>query len=488
MPSSQGQSQGRMQVLSFLLFPPSQGQFQLTPPLTTLLDLGDGITTLNLPEHFQLAGPDRQILMQRILNDPTYWHRLLNGYIRLGAEPTLDWLTAVHRTQGPGRQTTVVKFIEQVYQNPRMSRDGAKLLGMFKWFIQNQKNIDAPSASDLEPVSASDLMIDTPPFYQTHCACPRPPIDHLTEMLKWLTSGPRLNNSHISVICKMIDMLVAKGAIIDLHQNRFIKEYPEVNPDAKKIPDNAVEIAMMPQCPVSFLHAFLSTQTHEEQRFTRMSPVWRASGPVLPRGMHFAVTNVEWIVTRVFQDLFGENKYIGPSVCIRHQYFQKLLLLLDPVWTDYTEFIALKRLSEVLEEIEPLFEDVFSEQLRSSDLFAAKVWFRLCRAVSGLADTVYQADCDNSTREFGNRRHRFVIDKSWDPRIQWMEGEFEKHISDADSDLAVNRDLKNAWKMMIVERGNDRQWWEIEEQDKWYVSFDEVKRVIESDPLHGVRI
>ncbi|RFN45240.1 7alpha-cephem-methoxylase p8 chain [Fusarium flagelliforme] len=449
MSSSQGPSQGWMQV--------PQGQF------LTLLNLDDGVTPASLPEQFQLTDPDRNILMGRIINNPVYWDRLLNGYIKLGAEPTLDWLTPVHRTQGPGFQTAVVKFIERVYQSPRMPCEGNQLI-------------------------ASDRMTDTAMFYQTHGPCPRPPIDHLTEMLKWLTSGPRLNSYRIGHVCKMIDMLVAKGAIIDLHQNRFIKEYPEVNPDAKKIPDNAVEIAMMPQCPVSFLQTFLSTQTHEEQRFTHMSPVWRASGPILPRGMHFAVTNMEWIVTRIFQDLFDENKYIGPSVCIRHQYFQKLLLLLDPAWTDYTEFNALTRLVEVVEEIEPLFEDKLSDQRRHWDPFAAQVWFRLCRAVSGLADDFYQDDCDQSTRDFGNRRHRFVIDKSWDPRIQWMEGEFEKHISDADSGLAVNRDLKNAWKTMIVERGDDCQWWEIEEQDKWYVSIDEVKQVIDRDPLYGVTI
>ncbi|KAH7184748.1 uncharacterized protein B0J16DRAFT_362452 [Fusarium flagelliforme] len=463
MSSSQGPSQGWMLV--------PQGQF------LTLLNLDDSVTLASLPEQFQLTDPDKYILMERILNNPVYWHRLLNGYIKL-----------VHRTQGPGFQTAVVKFIERVYQSPRMPCEGNQLIGMFKWFIQNRENVNALSASDLKPVSASDVMTDTPMFYQTHCACPRPPIDHLTEMLKWLTSGPRLNRYHISVICKMIDMLVAKGAIIDLHQNRFIEEYPEVNPDAKKIPDNAVEIAMMPQCPVSFLQTFLSTQTHEEQHFTHMGPVWRASGPILPRGMHFAVTNMECIVTRIFQDLFDENKYIGPSVCIRHQYFQKLLLLLDPAWTDYTEFNALTRLVEVVQEIEPLFEDKLSDQRRHWDPFAAQVWFRLCRAVSGLADDFYQDDCDQSTRDFGNRRHRFVIDKSWDPRIQWMEGEFEKHISDADSGLVVNRDLKNAWKTMIVERGDDCQWWEIEEQDKWYVSIDEVKQLLDRDPLYGVLI
>lgn len=69
-----------------------------------------------------------------------------------------------------------------------------------------------------------------------------------------------------------------------------------------------------------------------------------------------------------------------------------------------------------------------------------------------------------------------------------MEGEFKKHISDADADLAVNRDLKNAWKMMIFERGEDRQWWEIEDQDKWYVSIHEVRKTIERDPLYGVVI
>ncbi|KAJ4006108.1 hypothetical protein NW766_010936 [Fusarium irregulare] len=472
MSSSQGPSQDWMQL--------PRGQF------LTLLHVKDGVASTSLPEEFQLTDTDRGLLMGRILNDEDYWDRLLKGYIRLGAEPTLDWIIPVHRTQGPGFQTAFVKFIERVYQEPRMSRKGDKLIGTFKWFIQNPDNIHASSASDLELVSDSDVVTDTPQFYQSHSACPRPPIDHLTEMLKWLTSGPRLNSYHIKNICKMIDMLVAKGAVIDLHQNRFIEEYPRINPDAKKIPDNAVEIAMMPQCPASFLQTFLSTQSPEEQNFTRRSPVWRASGPILPRGMHYAVTSVEWIVTRIVQDLFNENKYDGPTVCIRHQYLQKLILLLNPAWTEYEECEALTQLVEVVEEVEPLFEVDVIGQLYKSDLFAAEVWFKLCRAVPGLASDVYQAECDRQTAEFGNRRHRFVIDKSWDPRIQWMEGEFKKHISDADADLAVNRDLKNAWKMMIFERGEDRQWWEIEDQDKWYVSIHEVRKTIERDPLYGV--
>jgi len=469
---------------------PSEGQIVRTIEgevlLRILLALVDGVEPPNVPAFFQLTTDhDRRGLMERILNDHVHWHRLLNGYIKLGAEPTRDWLFLVHRAQESSVQTAFVRFLERVYQSPRMVCDGAKLIGMFELFIQNQENVNNVSASDLNP--------DAPQFYfyQTHGTCPRPPIDHLTEMLKCLTSGPRFNSYHISVVYKMIDMLVAKGAIIDLYQNRFIKQYPEINPNTKKIPDNAVEIAMMPQCPVSFLHTLLSTQRHEEQRFTRTSPTWRAPGPDLPRGMHFAVTNVEWIVTRIFQDLFDENKYVGPSVCMRHEYGQKLKLLLNPGWTDLTEFNALRQLLDVVEEIEPLFEDDISGELRKSDAFTAQVWFKLCRAVAGLADAVYQAECDRSTRDFGNRRHRFVIDKSWNPRIQWMEGEFEKHISDANSGLVevLNHNLKNVWQSLIVERGGAQlNWWEIEEQDKWYVSADEVERVIRGESLYGVSV
>ena len=137
----------------------------------TLLHVNDAVASTGLPEEFQPTDTDRGILMGRILNNEVYWNRLLNGYIRLGAEPTLDWIIPVHRTQGPGFQTAVVKFIERAYQEPRKSCKGDKLIGMFKWFIQNPDDIHALSASDLELVSASDVMTDTPQFYQTYSAC-----------------------------------------------------------------------------------------------------------------------------------------------------------------------------------------------------------------------------------------------------------------------------------------------------------------------------
>lgn len=72
-----------------------------------------------------------------------------------------------------------------------------------------------------------------------------------------------------------------------------------------------------------------------------------------------------------------------------------------------------------------------------------------------------------------------------------MEGEFEKHISDANSGLAevLNHSLKSVWQRLIVERGGAQlDWWEIEEQDKWYVPADEVERDLRGESLYGVSV
>lgn len=416
-------------------------------------------------------------VMDLILRDEVDCVRLLDGYIKLGFEPRFDVFPLESRDPYEGEQTGFVRFLERIFQNRSSICDRARLVGIFEWFIQVQDNVHSPSASDLDPRS---------PVYATSPGRLRPPIDHLTEMLKWQTSDLRICKHFINLICKMIEMLCAKGAVIDLYQDRFITDpriTRQTNAGGHKELGNAVEIAMMPYCPVSFLQTFLSNRTHEEQEFVAESVSWRPCGPDLPRGMHYAVTNMEWIVTRIHQDLFDENKHIGGRLGIGQEYQAKLSLLNRPDRTDSTELQALRNLVDVVANIIFRLETGLNDSHRK--LFEDGSWFRLCRAVSGLADDSYRAQCDESSKYFGNRRHRFVVDVSWDPRMQRMEREFKKEFPDSDLclSLAVRDEVLSIWRQMILERGDGRGWWAIEERDKWYVSAKEVEQRLRDEPL-----
>ncbi|CEI62352.1 hypothetical protein FVEN_g12047 [Fusarium venenatum] len=390
--------------------------------------------------------------------------KLLNGYVKLGFGPSHVMVPLENRDTDDGQQTGFVRFLEALYEGNTLIRNRARIVTIFDWFIQLQSNIHHPSASDLGPMTTS---------HKTTPGRPRTPIDHLTEMLKWQTAGPTIHRRGVNLTCMMIEKLCAKGAVIDLYQDRFL-----TNQQTGKLkrPNNAVEIAMMPQCPVSFLQVFLSSRTHEEQRFVAIGPVWKSSGANLARGMHYAVTNMEWIITRIYRDIFEETKHVSGRLHIDREYEEKVSLLGNPFWTDGVELRALRKLVEVVEGI---LHEIDESDFQRGEAFKYQSWFRLCHAVSGLADTSYRVNSEESSKYFGDRRHQFVIDLSWDPRFEWMEAELDKQILKSDSHISwTSRDeVASVWRKMIIEQGG-HEWWDVEEHD-FYVMAWEVEQALE---------
>ncbi|KAG8672888.1 hypothetical protein FPOAC2_06304 [Fusarium poae] len=395
--------------------------------------------------------------------------KLLNGYRKLGFGPSHVMVPLKNRDANDGQQTGFVRFLEAIYEANTLIYGRAAILAIFEWFIQLQNNIHHPSASDLGPTTRSHM---------TAPGRPRSPIDHLTEMLKWQTAGPTIQRRGVNLTCIMIEKLCAKGAVIDLYQDRFL-----TNQQTGKLkrPRNAVEIAMMPQCPAFFLQAFLSSRTRQEEQFVAIGPIWKSSGADLPRGMHYAVTNMEWIITRIYRDIFGVTKHVNGHLRIDREYEHKLSLLNDSSWTDNVELRALRNLVGVVERI--LYE-INEFDVQQGEDFKDNSWFRLCYAVSDLADTSYRANYEESSKYFGDRRHQFVIDPSWDPRFEWMEAELDKQILKSDSHISrtARDEVASVWREMILEKGGDR-WWDVEEERDFYVMSGEVEQVLEDNAL-----
>ncbi|KAL6916388.1 hypothetical protein ACHAP8_007786 [Fusarium lateritium] len=392
--------------------------------------------------------------------------KLINGYLKLGFEPSHVMVPLENRDTDDGQQTGFVRFLEALYEGKSLIHDQARIVPIFDWFIQLKDNIRHPSASDLASMTRSHM---------TAPGRPRIPIDHLTEMLKWQTAGPTVHTHRVSLTCMMIKKLCAKGAVIDLYQDRFL-----TNQQTGKVkrPKNAVEIAMMPQCPMSFLQVFLSSRTQEDQRFVAIGPVWKSSGADLPRGMHYAVTNMEWIITRIHRDIFEETRHVSGHLRIDREYLGKLSLLDNLSCTDDVELRALRKL---VEAVEGILHEIDESDSQLGEAFKDQSWFRLCRAVSGLADESYRVNSEEYSKYFGNRRHQFIIDRSWDPRFEWMEAELDKQILKSDSHISwTSRDeVASVWRKMILEQGG-HQWRDVEERN-FYVMACEVEQVLEDN-------
>ncbi|GKU14765.1 hypothetical protein FLAG1_10897 [Fusarium langsethiae] len=398
---------------------------------------------------------------------------LLEACVELGFEPSRVVVPLENRDITDGQQTGFVKFLEAIHEGKTLIHDRARIVAIFEWFIKLQDNVHSPSASDLGPMTTNHL---------TEPGRPRPPIDHLTEMLKWQTTGPTIQKHGVRLTCEMIEKMCAKGAVIDLYQDRFLSDQQT---GELKRPNNAVEIAMMPQCPESFLQDILSSRTDEEQEFVAESPAWRSSGADLPRGMHYAVTNMEWIVTRIHRDIFNGTEYVSGPLRIGHEYRAKLALLDSPKWTDNTELQALKNLVEAVEDILHQIETVPSAS--RGDEFEAHSWFRLCHAISCLATNSHRAEYEESSKYFGDRRHRFVVDASWDPRFQWMEGEIDRLVLNPSSRFArVSRDeVASLWRQMILER-SEFEWWDVKDEYGLYVPVWAVDQALEYHALDRI--
>ncbi|KAF5021106.1 hypothetical protein F66182_6865 [Fusarium sp. NRRL 66182] len=396
---------------------------------------------------------------------------MLRGYSRLFG-PLSTLLPLRHRDPKDGQQTELVRLAEAFFQRRVYAHHFKKV---FEWFIGNDATVHDLSASDLMPARL---------YYATRSMRPRPPIDHLAEMLKWSTT-----NAEMKTLCEMIDMLCERGAVIDLHQDRFRlrgqREYlRQASLDPIKRPDNAVEIAMLPHCPSSFLANLLKPRSRGNEAFTARSKLWRRFGPDLPRGQHRAVTNMEWIVTRIYLELFAENnlhKHTAHSKMVI-LYENKLNCLLSANLTDPIELDALRKLFEAVAEIQKTSASGDSDRKD----FGAESWFNLCQAVSCLATETYHTKMKQDAERFGERRHQFWINDSWDPRIQWIQWKAEEEIQALKTPFEgpASEQLFETWRQLVLERGEKRRWFDVVEQTKWFIPMEEAKIALSnSNPL-----
>ncbi|KAF4457229.1 hypothetical protein F53441_793 [Fusarium austroafricanum] len=389
-----------------------------------------------------------------------------------------------NRDPHDGKQSGLVKILEKYFAAPFAPDD---IKRMVKWFIKDE--------SSLHGLSASDLDLGTSFQYATRQMRPRPPIDHLAEMLKW-DAGKSWWDVKQDCLASMIGMLCDKGAVIDLHQDRFKLAGDPVSlakfqkQHRPKRPDNAVEIAMRPSCPSSFLENFLRYRPEAEGALTDRSKFWRRFDPDRPRGMHRAVSNMEWIIFEIHRQFF--EQFCDPLETpdpdkevwdypndLGTMYKVKVDLLSNDDCTDETERETLKNLATAVQEIHDTLKPLVGTLNRDSDRLVeieAQCWFKLSRAVSYLASDSYREECKQLAERFDARRHQFIISYRWDPRVEWMHMKLLKEFprfSSPDGERLCD-DAFEIWQKLIFERGDERQWWEIAEQDKWFVPMNEV--------------
>ncbi|KAJ4127807.1 hypothetical protein NW768_008082 [Fusarium equiseti] len=413
-----------------------------------------------------------------------YFHcfRPLNGLIKLGLQPRHDTFKLRSKDARRMVQTGFVKFLEHVYRSGDICKEHA-VLSTFEWFIELDENVHGRSVSDLHGIE----------FRSTRPSDLRPPIDHLCEMLNQenIVRLCHHRKDTTDIICEMIEKLCAKGAIIDLYQDRFFR------PKFLQRSKNAVEIAMTPHCPVYFLEIFLSNRTHEDDNFTAESPAWKPSGAKVQRGMHYATTDMRWVIQSVYNAFFTMDWSQGGKFDFARDFGAKANLLRSVKYTDSTEIKVLDNLVDTLSSIQSNFDSLRKKKGFRAEL-ERRIWFALCRAVAPLADTGYNAQYEEHSKYSGHRRHRFIVDPSWDPRDQWLEKELDKHIplrTDRERYLpehctslarVMRDDLKKVWQQVMLDRSGGRAWWEIEDQNEWYITADDVQQALEDRPLEGI--
>ncbi|PCD23777.1 hypothetical protein AU210_015293 [Fusarium oxysporum f. sp. radicis-cucumerinum] len=379
----------------------------------------------------------------------------LKGYFKFGFQPCSQWISAQSRDPNRGEQSVIVGFAER-YKSEEDTKDGLNIL---KLFLQQTLQAIGASASD--------------PF-------PRPPIDHVVEWIKW-TADALFADEFRDGICDMIEMLCKRGDVIDLYQDRFgAQGHPET------APDNAVELAMQSYCPSSLLENFLMYRPIGEGPLTARSKLWRRFGSDLPRGTHRAVSNMEWIVAGIHTQFYGRK--FGPFTGygerlkgfdypdgIAEVYKIKAYLLSNDYCTDNTEREALNNLSQAVTKTQEMMP--FTGRLHHSEESENEGLFRLFSAVSCLASNSYKTKCEKLTEEFGPRRHQFIINDRFDPRIEWMKYTADVKIPELQSEPGkkFRDEALDIWRRLIIERGDSRRWWEITEQGKWFVPIEDVK-------------
>ncbi|KAI7763670.1 hypothetical protein LZL87_011527 [Fusarium oxysporum] len=360
----------------------------------------------------------------------------LKGYFKFGFQPCSQWISTQSRDPNRGEQSVIVGFAEQ-YHSEEDTKDGLNIL---KSFLQQTLHAIGASVSD--------------PF-------PRSPIDHLVEWIKW-TADALFVDEFRDGICDMIGMLCKSGDVIDLYQDRFgAQGHPETGPD------NAVELAMQSYCPSSLLENFLMYLPVGEGPLTARSKLWRRFGSDLPRGTHRAVSNMEWIVagihTQFYSRRFGPFRGYGERLKgfdypngIAEVYKIKAYLLSNDYCTNNTEREALNNLAQAVTKTQEMMP--FTGSIHHSEESENEVLFRLFSA-------------------FGPRRHQFIINDRFDPRVEWMKYTADVKIPELQSEPGkkFRDEALDIWRRLIIERGDNRPWWEISEQDKWFVPTEDVK-------------
>ncbi|KAF5552081.1 hypothetical protein FPHYL_9028 [Fusarium phyllophilum] len=379
----------------------------------------------------------------------------LKGYFKFGFQPSSQWISTQSRDPKRGEQSVIAGFAGR-YKYGEDTKEGLNILKLFL-----HQTLHAVGASSSDPL-------------------PRPPIDHLVEWIKW-TADSLFADEFRDGICDMVGMLCKNGCVVDLYQDRFgTQGHPETGPD------NAVELAMQSYCPTSLLENFLMYRPFFEGPLTARSKLWRRFGSDLPRGTHRAVSNMEWIVTGIHTQFYGRK--FGPFTGygerfegldypegIAEAYKIKAYLLSNDYCTDEIERDALNNLAEAVTKTQEMLP--FTGRLHHSEQSENGGLFRLFSAVSCLASDYYKTECERLTEEFGPRRHQFIINDRFDPRVEWMKYTADVKIPELQSEPGKKfRDMAlEIWRRLIMERGDNRRWWEITEQDKWFVPIEEVK-------------
>ncbi|KAF5556636.1 hypothetical protein FMEXI_1108 [Fusarium mexicanum] len=382
----------------------------------------------------------------------------LKGYFKFGFQPSSLWISTQSRDSNRGEESAIAEFAGR-YKSEEDTKAG---LNMLKLLLH--QTLHAVGASSSDP-------------------SPRPPIDHLVEWIKW-TSDALFADEFRDGISHMIGMLCKNGGVIDLYQDRFgAQGHPETGPD------NAVELAMQSYCPSSLLENFLMYRPVSEGPLTARSKLWRGFGSDLPRGTHRAVSNMEWIVAGIHTQFHGRK--FGPFTGygerlkgfdypegIAEVYKIKAYLLSNEYCTDAIEREALNNLAEAVTEIQEMLP--FTGRLHHGEDSENEGLFKLFSAVSCLASDSYKTECDKLTEELGPRRHQFIINDRFDPRVEWMKYTADIKIPELQSapGTKFRDEALEIWRRLIIERGDNRRWWEIKEQDKWFVPIEEVKSAL----------
>jgi hypothetical protein len=267
------------------------------------------------------------------------------------------------------------------------------------------------------------------------------------------------------------------------------------------------------------MEILLSSPMHEDEEFTAESPSWKSSGGGVHLGTHYATTDMRWIVENIYEAYFwpfwhGKRNFWNKEFFdFAQELGAKVNLLRRGKYADSTELKVLDNLvhavSRIHSNIDNLHKDQgFQAEYDSCDYLpefhelylesTLGIWFELCHAIAPLADKDYIAQCEQRSQNFGHRRHRFIVDPAWDPRAEWLERELDKHIPlcvEAHRCLPkyatpvariMRDDLKTVYKQVMLNRAGGRAWYEIEDQNEWYVTPEDVQKFLEEGYLEGI--